>query len=54
MNRTSPPFRAEQCGFSTSATEHAAVSEHLQMAKLARIVEVARSVWGGEPIASNR
>jgi 5-methyltetrahydropteroyltriglutamate--homocysteine methyltransferase len=36
-----------QCGFSTSATEHAAVSEELEMAKLARIVEVARSVWGG-------
>jgi 5-methyltetrahydropteroyltriglutamate--homocysteine methyltransferase len=35
-----------QCGFSTSATEHAAVSEELQMAKLARIVEVARDVWG--------
>jgi len=36
-----------QCGFSTSATEHAAVSEEMQMAKLARIVEVARAVWGG-------
>jgi 5-methyltetrahydropteroyltriglutamate--homocysteine methyltransferase len=36
-----------QCGFSTSATEPAAVSEALQMAKLARIVEVAREVWGG-------
>jgi 5-methyltetrahydropteroyltriglutamate--homocysteine methyltransferase len=36
-----------QCGFSTSATEHAAVSEALEMAKLARIVEVAREVWGG-------
>jgi 5-methyltetrahydropteroyltriglutamate--homocysteine methyltransferase len=36
-----------QCGFSTSATEHTAVSEALQMAKLARIVEVARAVWGG-------
>jgi 5-methyltetrahydropteroyltriglutamate--homocysteine methyltransferase len=35
-----------QCGFSTSATEHAAVSEELQMAKLARLVEVAREVWG--------
>src|SRR3979490_3446558 len=34
-----------QCGFSTSATEHAAVSEEMQMAKLARIVEVARTVW---------
>ena len=36
-----------QCGFSTSATEHAVVNEALQMAKLARIVEVAREVWGG-------
>jgi 5-methyltetrahydropteroyltriglutamate--homocysteine methyltransferase len=36
-----------QCGFSTSATEPAAVSEALEMAKLARIVEVAREVWGG-------
>jgi 5-methyltetrahydropteroyltriglutamate--homocysteine methyltransferase len=36
-----------QCGFSTSATEPAAVSEELEMAKLARIVEVAREVWGG-------
>ena len=35
-----------QCGFSTSATEPAAVSEALEMAKLARIVEVAREVWG--------
>jgi 5-methyltetrahydropteroyltriglutamate--homocysteine methyltransferase len=35
-----------QCGFSTSATEQTAVSEALQMAKLARIVEVARAVWG--------
>jgi 5-methyltetrahydropteroyltriglutamate--homocysteine methyltransferase len=36
-----------QCGFSTSATEPSAVSEELEMAKLARIVEVAREVWGG-------
>lgn len=36
-----------QCGFSTSATEHAVLSEEQQMAKLARIVEVAREVWGG-------
>jgi 5-methyltetrahydropteroyltriglutamate--homocysteine methyltransferase len=36
-----------QCGFSTSATEQVAVSEELEMAKLARIVEVARAVWGG-------
>jgi 5-methyltetrahydropteroyltriglutamate--homocysteine methyltransferase len=35
-----------QCGFSTSATEHAVLSEELQMAKLARVVEVAREVWG--------
>jgi methionine synthase II (cobalamin-independent) len=36
-----------QCGFSTSATEPTIVSEALQTAKLARIVEVARAVWGG-------
>jgi hypothetical protein len=36
-----------RCEFSTSATEHAAVSEELEMAKLARIVAVAREVWGG-------
>jgi len=35
-----------QCGFSTSATEHVAVTEELQKAKLARIVEVSRQVWG--------
>jgi 5-methyltetrahydropteroyltriglutamate--homocysteine methyltransferase len=36
-----------QCGFSTSASEHVAVTEELEKAKLARIVEVARDVWGG-------
>jgi 5-methyltetrahydropteroyltriglutamate--homocysteine methyltransferase len=36
-----------QCGFSTSATEQAVLTEEMQMAKLARIVEVAREVWGG-------
>jgi 5-methyltetrahydropteroyltriglutamate--homocysteine methyltransferase len=36
-----------QCGFSTSATERVAVGEELEMAKLARIVEVARAAWGG-------
>jgi 5-methyltetrahydropteroyltriglutamate--homocysteine methyltransferase len=36
-----------QCGFSTSAAEHVAVTEDVEMAKLARVVEVARDVWGG-------
>jgi 5-methyltetrahydropteroyltriglutamate--homocysteine methyltransferase len=36
-----------QCGFSTSASEHVGVSEEMERAKLARIVEVAREVWGG-------
>jgi 5-methyltetrahydropteroyltriglutamate--homocysteine methyltransferase len=36
-----------QCGFSTSASEHIGVTEAMQKAKLARIVEVARAVWGG-------
>ena len=35
-----------QCGFSTSASEHVGVSEEMERAKLARIVEVAREVWG--------
>src|SRR5262252_207796 len=35
-----------QCGFSTSASEHIGVSEEVERAKLARIVEVAREVWG--------
>jgi 5-methyltetrahydropteroyltriglutamate--homocysteine methyltransferase len=35
-----------QCGFSTSASEHVGVTEAMQRAKLARIVEVARDVWG--------
>jgi 5-methyltetrahydropteroyltriglutamate--homocysteine methyltransferase len=35
-----------QCGFSTSATENIGVDAAMQRAKLARIVEVARSVWG--------
>jgi methionine synthase II (cobalamin-independent) len=35
-----------QCGFSTSAAEHVAVTEAVEMAKLARVVEVARDVWG--------
>src|SRR5215831_21056079 len=35
-----------QCGFSTSAAEHVAVTEEVEKAKLARIVEVARQVWG--------
>ena len=35
-----------QCGFSTSASEHIGVSEEMERAKLARIVEVARTVWG--------
>jgi 5-methyltetrahydropteroyltriglutamate--homocysteine methyltransferase len=36
-----------QCGFSTSAAEHVAVTEEIEKAKLARVVEVARAVWGG-------
>jgi len=35
-----------QCGFSTSASEHIGVTEEMERAKLARIVEVARAVWG--------
>jgi 5-methyltetrahydropteroyltriglutamate--homocysteine methyltransferase len=35
-----------QCGFSTSASEHVAVTERIERAKLSRIVEVAREVWG--------
>jgi 5-methyltetrahydropteroyltriglutamate--homocysteine methyltransferase len=35
-----------QCGFSTSAAEHIGVSEEMERAKLARIVEVAREIWG--------
>jgi 5-methyltetrahydropteroyltriglutamate--homocysteine methyltransferase len=34
-----------QCGFSTSAAEHVAVTEEVEKAKLARVVEVARRVW---------
>ena len=35
-----------QCGFATSATEHVAVTEEIERAKLARVVEVAHAVWG--------
>src|SRR3954465_563640 len=35
-----------QCGFSTSAAEHVVVTEDIEKAKLARVVEVARQVWG--------
>ncbi len=35
-----------QCGFATSAAEHVAVTEEVERAKLARVVEVARQVWG--------
>jgi len=35
-----------QCGFATSAAEHVTVTEAIETAKLARIVEVARAVWG--------
>jgi methionine synthase II (cobalamin-independent) len=35
-----------QCGFSTSASEHLGISEEMERAKLARIVEVALEVWG--------
>ncbi len=34
-----------QCGFSTSAAEHVVVTEEIERAKLARVVEVARQVW---------
>jgi 5-methyltetrahydropteroyltriglutamate--homocysteine methyltransferase len=36
-----------QCGFSTSAAEHVTVTEEVEKAKLARVVEVARRVWPG-------
>jgi 5-methyltetrahydropteroyltriglutamate--homocysteine methyltransferase len=36
-----------QCGFATSAAEHVTVTEDIERAKLARVVEVARAVWGG-------
>jgi len=42
-----------QCGFSTSATEHAVLNEGQQMAKLARIVEVARELWGADNCRNN-
>ena len=35
-----------QCGFSTSAAEHVVVNEEIERAKLARVVEVARDLWG--------
>ncbi len=35
-----------QCGFSTSAAEHVAVTEAIEKAKLSRVVEVAQAVWG--------
>src|SRR5215468_610482 len=35
-----------QCGFATSAAEHVTVTEGVERAKLARVVEVARQVWG--------
>src|SRR5262249_56101581 len=35
-----------QCGFATSAAEHVTVTEEVQRAKLARVVEVAQQVWG--------
>jgi methionine synthase II (cobalamin-independent) len=35
-----------QCGFSTSASENVGVDEAMERSKLARIVEVARAVWG--------
>src|SRR5262249_34753827 len=35
-----------QCGFATSAAEHVTVTEEIERAKLARVVEVARQVWG--------
>jgi 5-methyltetrahydropteroyltriglutamate--homocysteine methyltransferase len=38
-----------QCGFATGAAEHVTVTEEVEQAKLARIVEVARAVWGSAP-----
>jgi 5-methyltetrahydropteroyltriglutamate--homocysteine methyltransferase len=35
-----------QCGFSTSASTHVMVNEEMERAKLARIVEVSREMWG--------
>jgi 5-methyltetrahydropteroyltriglutamate--homocysteine methyltransferase len=35
-----------QCGFSTSADEHIAVTKEAETAKLRRVVDVAREVWG--------
>jgi 5-methyltetrahydropteroyltriglutamate--homocysteine methyltransferase len=35
-----------QCGFSTSATDRGAMTEEIEAAKLRRVVEVAREVWG--------
>jgi 5-methyltetrahydropteroyltriglutamate--homocysteine methyltransferase len=35
-----------QCGFSTSAAEHVVVTEDVETAKLKRVVEVARQIWG--------
>lgn len=35
-----------QCGFSTSAAEHVAVTKEAETAKLKRVVEVAHEVWG--------
>jgi 5-methyltetrahydropteroyltriglutamate--homocysteine methyltransferase len=35
-----------QCGFSTSANENVGVSAEMQQAKLVRVVEVSREVWG--------
>jgi 5-methyltetrahydropteroyltriglutamate--homocysteine methyltransferase len=35
-----------QCGFATSADEHVTLTEEIERAKLARVVEVARQVWG--------
>src|SRR5215831_3970899 len=35
-----------QCGFATSAAEHVTVTQEVERAKLARVVEVARRVWG--------
>src|SRR5262245_30503069 len=33
-------------GFATSADEHVTVTEEVERAKLARVIEVARQVWG--------
>ncbi len=35
-----------QCGFSTSASERAEMTIEVEKAKLSRVVDVAKQVWG--------